>query len=838
MLPNDSSETSRASSHPPRILVVDDEPQVLVALQDLLEDDFEVQATDQPAKALRLVESDPKIAVVLSDQRMPSMTGDELLARVRRSSSATRLLCTGYADLQAVVRSVNDGKIFAYVTKPWDGFDLRLKIHQAADHFRLNHELAHEKKLLADLMNSIPDAIFFKDAERRYVRVNAAFRQGTGFDYDQVIGKRISQLMPEGSSVAADIEARELEILKDGVARRDVLHYRVGTDKVVSSSTTRAAIRSPEGEIVGLVGVAQDISEMVRAQQALRESEERLRLAFSAANSGLMDWNLLTGEVLYSPTATGLTPAGPLPLHGISALESRVHPDDIEALREAVRDHLEQRRPLRGLELRAKGDSGEYRWYEVSAQAAWNAQGQPVRLVGSTTDITERKEQHRRLARLDHLRLHDELTGLPNRAQFQDILERSVATSEARDERLAVVVLDVVRFRHISETLGRRGGDEVLEEIARRIVDASGENAKVARFQNDIFAVVMSSIEHESEAAHWLQHALAPQFARPLAVSETELAVTLKAGIALYPSDSESVDGLLNNAETALKQAKHSAQPYLFYASSMNSRVAERLRLENKLRRALVNEEFLLFYQPKVELKSGQIVGLEALIRWRDPDLGLVSPGTFIPLLEETELILPVGRWVMQRAAEQLREWRGLGLDVPRIAVNVSALQLGQPDFVASVDAVLKTTPEAAEGLDLELTESVLMVDLAGNIEKLRAVKERGLQVAIDDFGTGYSSLGYLSRLPLDALKVDRSFIDHMAEDPQQMSIVTAIISLAHAIDLKVIAEGVETATQAQLLRLLRCDQIQGYLLARPQPAEAVVKLLGQRLEIPKASRS
>jgi EAL domain-containing protein (putative c-di-GMP-specific phosphodiesterase class I) len=305
----------------------------------------------------------------------------------------------------------------------------------------------------------------------------------------------------------------------------------------------------------------------------------------------------------------------------------------------------------------------------------------------------------------------------------------------------------------------------------------------------------------------------------------------------VYPSDSSSVEGLIGNAETALKQAKHGAAPYLFYAPSMNSRVAERLRLENKLRRALAHDEFLLHYQPKVDLKSGDIVGMEALIRWRDPEVGLVPPGTFIPLLEETELILPVGRWVLHRAAEQFCEWRKLGVYVPRIAVNVSALQLAHPDFVDTLDSMLIKYPEASLGIDLELTESVLMDNLSGNIEKLRAAKQRGMQVAIDDFGTGYSSLGYLSRLPLDALKVDRSFIDNMAEDPQQMSIVTAIISLAHAIDLKVIAEGVETATQAQLLRLLRCDQIQGYLLSRPLTAEAMTPLLGARLDIPKPSK-
>jgi EAL domain-containing protein (putative c-di-GMP-specific phosphodiesterase class I) len=241
--------------------------------------------------------------------------------------------------------------------------------------------------------------------------------------------------------------------------------------------------------------------------------------------------------------------------------------------------------------------------------------------------------------------------------------------------------------------------------------------------------------------------------------------LSAKSGIALFPSDAGAADTLIANAEAALKQAKHSPLPYLFYAPSMNGRVAEKLRLETKLRRALVNNEFLLFYQPKIELKSGEIVGMEALIRWRDPEVGLVPPGNFIPILEETELILQVGRWVIERAAAQYTEWLTLvGVPVPRIAVNVSALQLAQREFVSILEATLERYPEAKNGLDLELTESVLMDDLAGNIDKLRAAKELGFEVAIDDFGTGYSSLGYLSRLPLDALKVDRSFIDNMSD--------------------------------------------------------------------------
>jgi diguanylate cyclase (GGDEF)-like protein/PAS domain S-box-containing protein len=783
-----------------------------------------------------MAEDDPQIAVVVSDQRMPNMTGDQLLAKLRQHSNATRILCTGYADLQAVMRSVNEGKIFAYVTKPWDGVDLRQKVQHAADHFRLNLELAYEKQLLSDLMNSVPDAIFFKDEAQRYLRVNKAFLSAMSFSEKEVLGKRLSELM-SGHEIAQSIESLELGILTDGVARRDVLHYSLPSGGTRSSSTTRAAVRSPEGKVIGLVGIAQDISEHVKAEQALRVSEERLRLAFLASNTGLFDWNLETGETMYSPASDALGNSGETAVADFAALEARVHADDRARLRAALNDHFDRRVPLKGLELRVQNLQGEYRWFEISAQAAWNDAGKAVRLVGATSDVTERKEHATRLARLDYLTQHDELTGLPNRALLATELARQLAASQARGEKLALLAVDIVRFRNVNETLGRQGGNELLLEVARRLTETIRPNDMVARFDSNSFMIVMTSVEHEASVAHWLEQSLLPALGQSLSIQGIELSLSAKVGLALFPSDGVAVDVLIANAEAALKQAKHSAQPYLFYAPSMNSRVAEKLRLETKLRRALVNEEFLLFYQPKIDLKSGAMVGMEALIRWRDPEVGLVPPGNFIPVLEETQLILQVGRWVMLRAAQQISDWLDAGLSVPRIAVNLSALQLAQRDFIATLDGVLSRYPRAATSLDLELTESVLMDDLPGNIEKLRAAKERGLQIAIDDFGTGYSSLGYLSRLPLDALKVDRSFIDNMADDPQQMSIVTAIISLAHAIDLKVIAEGVETPTQAQLLRLLRCDQIQGYLMARPQPAEDVVKLLGQTFEIPKTGR-
>jgi diguanylate cyclase (GGDEF)-like protein len=456
-----------------------------------------------------------------------------------------------------------------------------------------------------------------------------------------------------------------------------------------------------------------------------------------------------------------------------------------------------------------------------------------VKLLAEIADNVGFALEHSAQAeRLDFLAYHDELTGLANRRRLTDLLSQQLAVCAEGKTKVAVVLVDVERFRHVNETLGRRAGDQVLIEIAGRMGAIAEGKWPIARYASNTFAVVAGPLENEADVAQWLEQALA-SLGQSAKVAETELRLSARVGISMFPADGRDADLLIANAEAALKKAKDGAQRYLFYTSAMNGRVAERLGLETRLRNAIEQQEFLLHYQPKVELKTGRVVGLEALIRWREKDGKLIPPGLFIPLLEETGMIVEVGKWVMEEAARQHAVWTARGLSPPRIAVNVSPLQLGQPDFVRCLEAVLQKYPLSSSGLDLEITESVLMEDLSGNTEKLRQAKAAGLGVSIDDFGTGYSSLGYISRLPIDALKIDRSFVIRMSDDPQELSIVTTIISLAHALDLKVIAEGVETAQQAQLLRLLKCDQIQGYWLARPQSSEDVEALLTKVFELP-----
>jgi diguanylate cyclase (GGDEF)-like protein len=431
-------------------------------------------------------------------------------------------------------------------------------------------------------------------------------------------------------------------------------------------------------------------------------------------------------------------------------------------------------------------------------------------------------------ARMDYLAYHDSLTGLPNRSLFTDRMTQ-VLNAARRERRFAAAVfLDVERFRMVNETFGRNSGDDLLREVAQRLRKVARDQDTVARVGGDHFAIAVASFENPGETTHWLLEQLAQAFAAPIVVDGVELLVALKAGLAVFPTDGESTEALCANAETALRQAKQAGQRFLFYAPHMNALVAESLAMENRLRRALDEGRLSLHYQPKIDVISGDLAGLEALIRWNDPELGVVPPAKFVSLMEETGLILAAGRWALGKAVQDIRAWQARGLTVPRTAVNVSALQLRQKDFVDSVVQALEGFDGSPPLLDLEITESVLVDDIEEGTRKLQTLRRAGVEVSVDDFGTGYCSLSYLARLPVDTLKIDRSFVVRMRDAGYPRNIVAMIVSLAHTLGLKVIAEGVEEDEQADMLRQLGCDQIQGYLVSRPLPADQIEALLAR----------
>jgi diguanylate cyclase (GGDEF)-like protein len=448
-------------------------------------------------------------------------------------------------------------------------------------------------------------------------------------------------------------------------------------------------------------------------------------------------------------------------------------------------------------------------------------------------DISFAMDHLKKEERLHYLAFFNAVTGLPNRSLFLDRVDQRISTFQGSSRALSVVILDLERFSSINESLGHQAGDSLLRQLAQRLKRMLTETDILAHLSSDHFALAISHEEESTDIAHVLERILSGIQERPFLIDGQELRISARAGASSYPLDGRDTDSLLRNAETALKKAKLSWDKHLYYAPEFNARVTEKLRLETKLRRALEEEQLILHYQPKIDLESGHISGLEALMRWQDPENGLVPPLSFIPLLEETRMILDAGRWALGKAISDFKKWQALGLNPPKIAVNVSPIQLRQKDFVSMVASALHQAGNVAIGLELEITESVIMQDIEKNIEKLRVIRDMNVEVAIDDFGTGYSSLSYIAKLPVSVLKVDRAFIINMTTNPDDLNIVSAIISLAHSLHLRVIAEGVETDEQADLLRMLKCDEMQGYLFSPGVAANRVEQFLREKKALP-----
>ena len=442
-------------------------------------------------------------------------------------------------------------------------------------------------------------------------------------------------------------------------------------------------------------------------------------------------------------------------------------------------------------------------------------------LTEFTSEIAFAIDHIEKQEKLDYFAYYDVLTGLANRSLFLERTAQYIRSALSGRRKLALCLIDLERFKNINDSLGRPAGDTLLRQVAEWLTQSAGDVNLVARVGADHFAIVLPDIARVDDVARLIERTMQTFLSHPFHLGDEELRISAKVGVALFPDDGADADTLFKNAESALKKAKATGARYLCYAQKMTASVAGRLTLENQLRQALERHEFVLHYQPKVNTASGVLMGAEALLRWNDPRTGLVPPGRFIPILEETGLIHEVGRWALNEAIEDYRRWRKAGLGAVRIAVNVSPLQLRDRGFAAEIRRAIGSDAHAAGGLELEITEGLIMEDVRFSIATLRAIRALGVHIAVDDFGTGFSSLSYLARLPVHTLKIDRSFVIDLTVGPEGLALVSTIIHLAHSLKLNVVAEGVETEEQARLLRLLDCDEMQGYLVSKAIPRES-----------------
>ena len=565
--------------------------------------------------------------------------------------------------------------------------------------------------------------------------------------------------------------------------------------------------------------------------QQLRQVEEKL--------SGILDsiptvvWSIsATHELLY------MNPAG----HGIygrsvaefaadpSLWTDIVHPEDRARVQQWLAQVLAAE--TLSLEYRIVRPDGGVRWLEDRARTVRDAQGNLLRLDGVAADISARRASD---GRITYLANYDALTGLPNRNLFMNRLQQSLLQARREHGRLGLLFLDIDRFKNINDSFGHALGDSLLVEFAARLTSVVREADTVARFGGDEFVIILAHIEEPEHALHVARKVL-DAFLRPVTADGRELHVSTSIGVSIYPEHGNDADLLLKHADVAMYRAKDQGRNgFQCYTLEMGVKAVERMTLENALRQALDNHEFTLHYQPQVDLASGHVTSMEALIRWHHPQLGVVSPARFIPLAEETGLIIPIGTWVLNTACAQASAWHRAGFRLS-VAVNVSGQQFQQKDMAQRVQAALELSGLDARYLELELTESMLMNHSEATIQILDQLKAIGVGLSIDDFGTGFSSLSYLSRFPIDIIKIDQSFISGLAKKPEAASITLAIIALVKALGLKTIAEGVETAQQLDFLRTNGCDAIQGYYFSPPLPAAQMSALLERGTTLQRAA--
>jgi diguanylate cyclase (GGDEF)-like protein/PAS domain S-box-containing protein len=663
----------------------------------------------------------------------------------------------------------------------------------------------------------------FTGLDDQYLRVNRKFADMLGYTVEElrrlgpadVGGKEHATGWPKRKRALLTGASREVTSEKQYV-RRD------GTTLWVSVVTS--LISDDSGKPQHFISVIQDISARRGAESALRESEEKFRQL--ADNIPEIFWitDARQRKLHYlSPgfeTLTGKCLADVLrrPRSWLQV----VHPEDRERVRLARKGLPQQEY---NVEYRIVLADGTVRWVHDQAFPVRDANGEVYRIAGIGADVTHRKEAEEKLVYLAH---YDGLTGLPNRVLFFDRLQQTLAQAGRRATVAAVMFLDLDRFKVVNDTLGHAVGDDLLRQVAQRLSACTRMGDTVARFSGDEFVLIVNDLHGSEDARHIAQKVLLA-FADPFRVGGHEIFVSTSIGISMFPSDSDDEQALLKNADTAMYRAKESGRNnFQFYTREMNARAMYRLNLENSLRHALDRGEFRLHYQPKACLHTGRVTGVEALLRWERPDYGLVPPAEFVPLLEDTGLIVPVGEWVLGEACRQVAAWRRSGHDPVAIAINISARQFASRNLGELIKRVLDEHSTDPRDVEFELTESLLMVNTEEAVRTLTYLKSLGLRLSIDDFGTGYSSLSYLKRFPIDALKIDRSFIDEIITNVDDATITRAVIGMAHNLGLKVVAEGVETEAQLSFLSANGCDEAQGYYFARPQPAAELTKWLGQ----------
>ncbi len=667
------------------------------------------------------------------------------------------------------------------------------------------------RSYLDNILGSMIDSLIVIELDGTIEKVNSATLKLLGYKKEELIDRKIDVIVKD--------RADELEstIVSHRFIGNFETTYLTKAGKKIPVAFSSSYLIDNDKKIIGIVCVAKDITEKYLAEKALRESETRYALASRAANDGLWDWKLNNNQIYYSSRWQNLLGYDRAELtNNPQEWFSRIHPDYLTEVTELI-ERLKNKELFQfEISYQMRHKNGNYRWMLCRGIAVEDDEGTIYRITGSQTDITKSRQIEEQLR---YAAIHDRLTGLYNRAFFDRELAKSIdLANRDRNYLFAVLFIDLDRFKIVNDSLGHQAGDRLLIDIAKKLEDTIRDRDIVARLGGDEFVILLKQIDR-LENATFIADRILEKLAHPIDLKGHEVSVTASIGIALSDRNYNNIEDFLRDADTAMYEAKASGKGrYTIFEPNMYQNALKRLKLDKDLRRAIEKNQFELFYQPIVELTNHKIIGFEALLRWQHPESGLISPAEFIPIAEETGSILSIGWWVLHAACANISKWqqeyesyRGL-----KISVNISAVQFSQLDFVERVTEILETTGLNPQCLQLEITETTIIKNIDRAKSILKQLKATGIKISLDDFGTGYSSLSYLYKLPIDTLKIDRSFLDNVDRDSDKLEVIRTIILLAKNLGMNVIAEGIENEQQKALLLEYCCQYGQGFLFYKP----------------------
>lgn len=817
---------------PIAVLLVEDAPEdarvILEALTGSGTRPFVVEWVRHLSDALERL-GKGEFEVVLLDLTLPDGKGLDAFNRILKAApNALILVLSAASDDEAVREAMLNGASDYLAKGHIDAHWLPRALLYVIERKSTRDALQGSEVRFRAMSDASPLGIFVSDAAGACVYTNLAYQEISGLSLEQTLGTKWSMAVhPEDRD---RVLAEWHDAVQDDEAFQSEARFVREDGSLVWTRLNAGVIHDGRERSRGRVQIVEDISgrkaeeEVLRvAEQALFEEKERAQVTLKSIGDGVVTTDLQSRVTYMNPVAEVMTGWSREDAHGLplarvfTIINGKTRRPAANPAEQAIKEDRTVELAANAILVRRDGSESAI---EDSAAPIHDRGGRVAGAVIVFHDVSKSQAMAHKMA---HLAQHDFLTGLPNRVLLTERLTRAIGQAERHRKQVALLFLDLDFFKHINDSLGHAVGDRLLQSVARRLEGGVRTTDTVCRQGGDEFVILLAEIEDAQDAAH-VADKLLLAFVEPHQIDEHELHVTLSIGISVYPDDGADADAVMQNADTAMYHAKENGRDnYQFFHADMNTRAVHRLSVEGSLRRALKQGEFLLHYQPQIDLASGAMTGVEALLRWRDPELGMVYPRHFIGIAENCGLIVPIGRWVLREACRQVRAWQSAGLRAVPVAVNVSAVEFRHKDFLASVALILAETGLEPRYLELELTEGILMHDAESSVSVLQALKAMGVQLAIDDFGTGYSSLSYLKRFPIDTLKIDQTFVHDIGAESDDATIVSAVIAMGINLKQRVIAEGVETHEQLAFLRTRLCDEGQGFLFSHPLPPEELV---------------